>query len=927
MPPKGFELDSGLPARAAAALAAVLALLALAGWAMGMPALESLLPRAVAMKANTAACILACAIALAVLAGRASPSAQRLAQILASGAALAGLATILEYFAGWDLHIDEFMVKDRLQAYNLFPGRMSPFSAATFIAIGGSLAVMPVESLRDFARGGALLAIGTSAVALLGYLWGAGELVTDAWLPPIAVNTAACFLLLGGGILLAPRRDAASLGSRLSGLPAVEARTLLGFILAFALLLVGGGYTYRSTVQFASSVEWVSHSQEIRAALAGMYGSLGGAELAERDYFLASDPARLKDYQRLVAEVETQTADLARLTANDPVQRRNFDGLKTTVDGRLKIIADGLEAFHDTGLASARAVLAHTRDVDSLSRVRARIDRMDALERASLAEKQTASAGVRHTTLISLLVTLFVATAVFVALFSGIQREMAARREVERALRASELYNRGIVDSSPDCFAMLTLDARLAEMTPHGCRLMEIDDFQAVADSDWLELWTDDEHAAARSAVAAARRGGTGRFQGHCRTYKGSSRWWDVIVRPILGADGCPERLLAVSRDITDVKRAEGELMETNRFLDSLIENLPVMVVLKDARSLSFVRHNRVFEQLIGFSRERLLGKTAHELFTPEEADFMVAKDREALEAGALVEIPEQTIVTPHLGARVFHTMKTPIGGKDGRPEYILSIGVDITERKLAERAVHELNRALEHQAEQLRATNKELESFSYSVSHDLRAPLRAIDGFAMMLQEDYAARLEGEGDRYLCVIRENSRRMGELIDDLLAFSRLGRLPVSTREVNVESLVREVVEDTLHDHAGEPPRIDIGPLPSVQADPVLLRQVWANLLSNAVKYSSKAERPRIEIHGERRAGENFYSVRDNGVGFNMDYVHKLFGVFQRLHRADEFSGTGVGLAIVQRVVTRHGGRVWAQGKLDEGAEFSFALPA
>jgi PAS domain S-box-containing protein len=374
------------------------------------------------------------------------------------------------------------------------------------------------------------------------------------------------------------------------------------------------------------------------------------------------------------------------------------------------------------------------------------------------------------------------------------------------------------------------------------------------------------------------------------------------------------------------VKRTEAEIMETNRFLDSLIENLPAMVVLKDARNLSFVRSNRAFERLTGFSRERLQGKTAHELFTPEEADFIVAKDRETLQTGTLVEIPEQTILTPHLGARVFQTMKAPIGGAAGSPEYILAISVDITERKLAERAVHELNRALEHQAEQLRATNKELESFSYSVSHDLRAPLRAIDGFAMMLQEDCAAQLDAEGNRYLDVIRENSKRMGTLIDDLLAFSRLGRQPVSTREVNVESLVREVIEETLHGHQGEPPRIDVGPLPAVQADPALLRQVWANLLSNAVKYSSKVARPHIEIRGECRAGENCYSVRDNGVGFNMDYVHKLFGVFQRLHRADEFSGTGVGLAIVQRVVTRHGGRVWAQGKIDAGAEFSFALP-
>jgi light-regulated signal transduction histidine kinase (bacteriophytochrome) len=182
-------------------------------------------------------------------------------------------------------------------------------------------------------------------------------------------------------------------------------------------------------------------------------------------------------------------------------------------------------------------------------------------------------------------------------------------------------------------------------------------------------------------------------------------------------------------------------------------------------------------------------------------------------------------------------------------------------------------------------------------------------------------------------VIRENSRRMGVLIDDLLAFSRLGRLPVAAREVNIDSLVREVVAEALDanaigkiDHPECAPQIEVGSLPPARGDAGLLRQVWANLISNAIKYSSKKPRPRIEVSGCEVGSENQYSVRDNGVGFNMDYSDKLFGVFQRLHRADEFRGTGVGLAIVHRVITRHGGRVWAEGKVNHGAVFSFALP-
>ena len=262
-----------------------------------------------------------------------------------------------------------------------------------------------------------------------------------------------------------------------------------------------------------------------------------------------------------------------------------------------------------------------------------------------------------------------------------------------------------------------------------------------------------------------------------------------------------------------------------------------------------------------------------------------------------------------------------------------MTISTDITARKLAEHAIRELNTALETKALQLESSNQELESFSYSVSHDLRAPLRAIDGFALMIEEDYRDRMDAEGHRYLAVIRDNSRQMGALIDDLLSFSRLGRLPFATHEVNVESLVGEVVAELLHADASLPqrsvgaaPQIEVGPLPPVSGDRGLLRQVWVNLLSNAIKYSGKQPLPRISVSGRENGEENIYSVSDNGVGFDMNYAEKLFGVFQRLHRADEFAGTGVGLAIVHRVITRHGGRVWAEGGINAGATFSFALP-
>ena len=235
-----------------------------------------------------------------------------------------------------------------------------------------------------------------------------------------------------------------------------------------------------------------------------------------------------------------------------------------------------------------------------------------------------------------------------------------------------------------------------------------------------------------------------------------------------------------------------------------------------------------------------------------------------------------------------------------------------------------ELEATVRKRTAALEAANQELEGFSYSVSHDLRAPLRAVDGYARMLEEDYAARLDDEGRRLLAVVRQSSARMGRLIDDLLAFSRLGRQQPAKQLVDMTELARDVVTELRNGAAAS---VELGALPSARADRALIRQVWTNLVGNALKYSGKRADARVEIGGRQDGGESVYWVRDNGVGFDMRYADKLFGVFQRLHRADEFDGTGVGLAIVQRVVARHGGRVWAQAQPGEGACFHFSLPA
>jgi light-regulated signal transduction histidine kinase (bacteriophytochrome) len=249
----------------------------------------------------------------------------------------------------------------------------------------------------------------------------------------------------------------------------------------------------------------------------------------------------------------------------------------------------------------------------------------------------------------------------------------------------------------------------------------------------------------------------------------------------------------------------------------------------------------------------------------------------------------------------------------------------DITNEKITGEQIRQLTIRLQNNIVQLEAANQELESFSYSVSHDLRAPLRAVSGYTNILEESYSTNLDEEAKTVFKTIQKNVKKMGQLIDDLLDFSRLGRKEVPKLFVNTAQLVERILTDINH-NTPHKATITVHPLHPAYGDHALLTQVWVNLISNAIKYSGKAAEPCIEIGSTQGEDETIFYVKDNGAGFDMRYVDKLFGVFQRLHSVREFEGTGIGLAIIKRIISKHGGKVWATGQVNKGAEFYFSLP-
>ena len=423
------------------------------------------------------------------------------------------------------------------------------------------------------------------------------------------------------------------------------------------------------------------------------------------------------------------------------------------------------------------------------------------------------------------------------------------------------------------------------------------------------------------------------------RAKDGTVYWVDTTIVPFINEYGKPYQYVAIRADITERKRVEEDLRTSLKEIADYkyaLDESSIVAITDQKGIIKYANEN--FCKISKYSATELVGQD-HQIINSGYHTKEFIRDLWVTIANGRIWKGELKNKTKDGTVYWVDTTIIPFLDEKGKPYQYVAIRADITERKLAEESllnaqknIIELNLDLEEKikkrTEELKKSNEELESFSYSVSHDLRAPLRGIIGFASILEEEYAPKLDAEALRITAVIKQSTAKMGRLIDDLLSFSRMGRQDIMKTAVNMHTLVHEIVNDlAAQNKKSGDISWNISELPSVNADVNTIRQVWINLISNAIKYSSNREHPAIEIGDVIKANETIFYIKDNGVGFDEEYKDKLFKVFQRLHDTDEFEGAGVGLALAQRIILRHGGRIWAEGKEDKGACFYFSLPS
>ena len=515
---------------------------------------------------------------------------------------------------------------------------------------------------------------------------------------------------------------------------------------------------------------------------------------------------------------------------------------------------------------------------------------------------------------------------------SGLVNDITDRKRDEESLRRSEEFTRRVLESNNDCIKVFDLEGRLLYMNHGGLTMLEIADFATIANKQWSELWPSEEVGKLETALNKARAGQKWGFEGFCPTSTGKPKWWEVIVTPVLDGDGRVERILCVSRDISERKQATAALQASEELFRYTFDYTPVGFA-HVAPNGRLTRVNHKFCEIVGYTAAELLTLTFHDITEPAD----LAEDVALVDRLLNNEIQEYTLEKRYIHKQGHHVWvsltvslvrEIATDGALGTPSYFLSAVQDITHRKQLELInqqqtadLQQLNSSLLSTQQQLKERNEELDGFVRMASHDLKAPLRAIANLAEWIEEDIAGRLSENERQQFDLLRQRVQRMSALIDGLLRYSRLGREELATETINVSQLLSETI-DSLDPPVGFEIEI-LSPLPTITTKRILLSQVFANLISNAIKHHQRAD-GRIEIRAKDCGDRYQFSIADDGPGIPAGEAReRIFEIFQTLKPSNSTENTGIGLAVVKKIVEGEGGRIWLDCHLAQGACFCF----
>lgn len=513
---------------------------------------------------------------------------------------------------------------------------------------------------------------------------------------------------------------------------------------------------------------------------------------------------------------------------------------------------------------------------------------------------------------------------------SSISRDISDRKRAERELEESRARLSAVITSAMDAIISVDAQQRVTLFNTAAEKIFHCAALEAMGKPLDSFLSEKSRPQYSRHVAEMGRAGNPARPMGHLPPLVGlrcNGEEFPLEASISHIEVGGQQIYTVILRDITERMNAQQSLERQARILREQAQMLDLANVLARDLDDRIILWNTGMEKMYGWLRTETLGRVSHEVLKTHSPvplkEIQTILKEEGHWEGELIHTRKDGKIITVSSHWVLHT------DPHGKPIAVLEVNTDITERKQAEKEILRMNAELEQRVRErtveLMSANQELEAFTYSVAHDLRAPLRHIDAFTKIVFDDFATQIPEEARRYLQNIRKGSQNMNQLVDDLLNLARVGRQDLKREITPLNPLVTEVIAEVKRDIDKREIDWRVNALPTVEADPGLIKQVFVNLLSNAVKYTRPRQQTVIEVGQCQQNGETVIFIRDNGVGFNMKYSDKLFGVFQRLHRADEFEGTGVGLATVERIIRKHGGRIWAEGEIDKGATFYFTL--